>query len=127
MKMLRSLTLLALVLCAVAAFSVDEHYVDDNELLSKCSSTIKFLDNEKLSSSEMQDAGWCLGYVNGVADGMEMATATGSIAKLYCIPEGVTTGQAVRVLVKWLRSHPEKLHQSRVLVVVSWADAFPCK
>jgi hypothetical protein len=127
MKMLHSLALLALVLCAVAAFSADEKYVDGNELLSKCSSTVKLLDNEKLSSSEMQDAKWCSGYVNGIDDGIEIASATGNTAKLYCIPEGVTTGQAIRVLVKWLRNHPEKLHQSRVLVVVSWADAFPCK
>jgi len=115
------------VLCTVSAFSANENY-DGNEFLSKCSSAVKLLDNEKLSNSEMQDAEWCLGYVEGIADGIEIVSETSKSARLYCMAEDVTTGQGVRVFVKWLRDHPEKLHNSgRILVVASFVNAFPCK
>jgi hypothetical protein len=126
MQMLR-LPALSLVLCAVAAFGANDTG-DGNKLLSKCTSAVKLQDSEALSPSEMRDAEWCLGYVSGIDDGIEMAFGTSNTARLYCIPEGVTSGQGVRVVVKWLRNHPDKLHNSaRVLVVASLADAFPCK
>jgi hypothetical protein len=28
-----------------------------------------------------------------------------------CIPQGVTHGQKVRILMKWLNEHPERLHE----------------
>jgi hypothetical protein len=126
MQMLR-LSALGLVLCAVSAFSANDSG-DGNKLLSKCSSAVKLQDNESLSPSDMRDAEWCLGYVSGIDDGIEIASGTRNTARPYCIPEGVTTGQGVRVVVKWLSDHPDKLHNTgRILVVASLADAFPCK
>jgi hypothetical protein len=47
--------------------------------------------------------------------------------KLLCPPDGVSNGQLVKVFVKYLDQHPEKLHLPAVqLVYDATNDAFPC-
>jgi hypothetical protein len=46
----------------------------------------------------------------------------------YCLPDEVTHGQMMRVLIKFIKDHPEKAHfKTGVLEVESFMDAFPCK
>lgn len=51
-----------------------------------------------------------------------------TVRRQTCIPEGVTsTGQIALVLVKYLRDHPERLHESRGLLAFKALEAaFPC-
>ena len=45
-----------------------------------------------------------------------------------CSPQGVDTGQAVRVVVAYLRRHPERLHEDFYqLTVDAMHEAWPCK
>jgi hypothetical protein len=45
-----------------------------------------------------------------------------------CIPEKVPPLQLARVVVKWLREHPEKLHEPISGLVTDAINAgFPCK
>jgi hypothetical protein len=48
---------------------------------------------------------------------------------LFCTPEsGITNDQAARVVVKYLREHPERLHEKEsLLAMAAFAEAFPCK
>src|SRR5437879_4922143 len=72
--------------------------------------------------------GACYGYVLGVDDGVRMTYDIQDQTQPYCLPDEVTTGQTVRILIKFIKDHPEKAHsQTRVLVVESLMDAFPCK
>jgi hypothetical protein len=61
--------------------------------------------------------GVCMGYVQGVADAYADA----------CPPEDVQAEQVIRVAVKYLNDHPEKLHLNRAaLTKAALKQAFPC-
>lgn len=46
----------------------------------------------------------------------------------FCLPEGSTNCQYIRVLVAYLRSHPEKLHEKHIALTLStFHEAWPCK
>lgn len=46
---------------------------------------------------------------------------------LVCVPTGATYEQVVRVIVKYLRDHPERLHRPRrQLMLAALEAAFPC-
>ena len=62
--------------------------------------------------------GYCAGYVIGVADSRAMA---------ICAPSGVTIGQSVSIVRKYLNDNPALLHiDADVLVLNSLQQAFPC-
>jgi hypothetical protein len=47
---------------------------------------------------------------------------------LFCIPQEVTNGQAVRVVVAYIDKHPEHLHESfNLLAILALGEAWPCK
>lgn len=48
---------------------------------------------------------------------------------MICIPqEASSVGQLARVVVKWLRDHPERLHEDKtILTLEAFRDAFPCE
>jgi len=66
---------------------------------------------------------------NTFLNSMQAAKKEVHLQPMYCLPQnGIEIGQAVRITVKWLRDHPEKLHQDGVnLVWRALSDAFPCK
>ena len=44
-----------------------------------------------------------------------------------CYPEGVENGQLIRLVLKYIRDHPEQAHEpAAVLVVKAELNAFPC-
>jgi hypothetical protein len=51
--------------------------------------------------------GYCMGIVEAT---MWSLPGTGVV----CLPKGVTTGQGLKVLVKYLDDHPEELHERTV-------------
>ena len=45
----------------------------------------------------------------------------------FCEPPEATTGQLVKVFVKWANDHPERHHEEwNVGLFAAWAEAFPC-
>ena len=74
------------------------------------------------------DKGYCSGYIIGVFDAAVTLARWEGFAEYICPPEGVTSGQLQKVVVKHLNEHPEKLHfaaDSLVLNVLT--EAFPCE
>ena len=71
----------------------------------------------------------CMAYITGVSDGLaEMTRGTGGIVRAPCIPEGVTRGQALDIVVRYLDSQPEERHTGAGTVVAkALYSAFPCK
>ncbi|MGS3128148.1 Rap1a/Tai family immunity protein [Aeromonas caviae] len=66
------------------------------------------------------DASYCQGYVIGVVD-----TVNGVFT---CLPEGVTVGQSVDIVTKYLAAHPETRHmEGSVIVTNALKESFPCK
>ena len=96
---------------------------------------IRLLDGDsQITPDQSRTAFHCAGYIAGLADGYGLAEdmekfRVGSSHPLFCLPkEGLLGSQGVRVVVKWLREHPETLHQERkVLVMRAFEGAFPCK
>lgn len=86
----------------------------------------------------------CLFYIVGYLDGVEFGgmistiqiegyqdydTAHHTHQRLvgFCVPENATNGQIQLVVTKYLRDHPERLHQSaKFLIPDAMTDAFPC-
>src|SRR6266496_1313567 len=77
------------------------------------------------AGAENEHSGLCVGYVMGV---LEMVKRMPPNAREFpCLPENATNDQAVRVVLKYLRDHPEQLHKARLtLTLDSLRAAFPC-
>lgn len=95
-----------------------------NEIQSKCKQLLN--DNESFSS------GFCAGFVDGVVDSQDMWEASDKMqnrshVQSFCLPGKSTNGQLVRVFIKYLDDHPERLNEPAALLLVeSLRKAFPC-
>jgi hypothetical protein len=123
------LSILVLALCLTAQ---DDWHGDGNSLLKKCSLAIRVLDGETLSSADAVGGALCVGYVMGVHDidstvqMLEKHEKT-SLMNHACVPSNVSTNQAVRTVVKYLRDNPAQLHRpASVLVIDAVRSSFPC-
>jgi hypothetical protein len=79
--------------------------------------------------SEKRIEGYCLSYVRGFMDGMTLGRAAGQRGPgIYCPPnEGMSVDQTRLIVEKYLRDHPEKLHQDAALLAAeAIIRAFPC-
>ena len=104
--------------------------VTGQELLDRCTASEKSLDgNQKLSGGEALDAMWCMGYMSGLLDGFSVSDYKVGNAKVMCVPDdGLTRTQALRIVNKWFREHPEALPKSgRRGALLALASAYPCK
>jgi len=71
--------------------------------------------------------GLCLGYVLGAGDVESTEGASFPDRERSCVPDDVTNGQMVGVVVKYLKDHPEERRMlAAVLVVEAMTKAFPC-
>ncbi len=87
-----------------------------NELLETCK-----------NESSMFSSGACLGFVQGVTEGLLLQAGTFKQKPLVCLPEGVTFGQMRDVVVKYLSEHPELRHYTGAqLTVLALANAWKC-
>jgi Rap1a immunity proteins len=130
---------------------------DGNGLLEYCSVIVDSVDSSSTLSSLTGDRfaekvgqfSWCAGYLEAFHDmhiqnevnltifGLSGVTLAGEEhVKQFafdslrgpCIPDKAPIIQLARVLVKWLREHPERLHELKSgLTVAAFKDAFPCE
>jgi len=105
--------------------------LDGNRVLEYCTSSVQFMDNGSLSSgTQSAQASWCTGYVTGVMQALDLARSLSDTQdqKNYPSLAGIASGQAIRVIVKYLRENPEKLHErAGTLSLAALQRAFPCK
>ena len=107
-KKLVTLAALAMLLGSPASYA----YTTGNNLVEHCK------DKEAYFGS-----GFCYGYMMGVANILTWASERNRI----CIPDGVTSGQAVSIVKKYLKENPEELHYTaQSLVAFALIKAFPC-
>ena len=101
-----------------------------------------FYDGRKLAEDCKQpdgsySEGLCLGYVQGVADAIQVRAERrpdGTYEGLSpggfrsCVPAAATAAQLEAIVQKWLAGHPQTWHLGAgSLVGKALADAFPCK
>jgi hypothetical protein len=70
---------------------------------------------------------YCMGKLNGLNDSHNMMVEIGA-NRLFCLPSGVTVGQVKLVVIRYLQTHPERLHWPwSGLATMALAQAFPCR
>lgn len=100
-------------------------YANGNELLRNCQSALA-LERGGQSPTDSARAIQCLGYLQGFS-GLNALYEQVQQKTFWCLPDGVRNEQIVRVVVKYLQSHPELLHQSKAgLAALALGEAFPC-
>ena len=143
--MKRALLGALLVLCAAP---YGKGQASGDELLHHCEAALNFESAEK---KDPLNAGVCLGFINGVRATIqadqelhekEKMVATSAFPTIQpkqeamtcssiwraCVPREVTTDQLIRVVVRYLKDHPEKLHFDPAVVAhAAFKQAFPCK
>ena len=106
------------LICLIAVPSVASTTADGNSLLKECQKAVMLADDGDVTYGDVAEIASCTGFIHGL-----MAVPN----TFFCIPVNVSTGQAMRVLVKYLQEHPENLHLAKgKLALDAFADAFPC-
>lgn len=118
----------------IAALATSAQAQTGDSLLKSCTQALQFIETNA-QTGELYEVGQCIGYINGVAHGIDAALLSTSKSfedykarRFYCGPEqGVSSSQLVRVVHKYLSDNPEYLHQQgNVLVAGALIKAFPC-
>jgi len=97
-------------------------YKGGNDLLEYC------YEIETASDFGTFNAGMCAGYILGAIDADRSLGSVWGVTAIYCVPDGVTVGQLVKIVRKYLLEYPEELHQVAAgLVIVAIAEVYPCE
>ena len=103
---------------------------DGNKFLSQCNEAIKYLDDEKANIDRVGFAS-CVSYLEGfnhLSRQYQNYLVRQKCTPLYCLPKnGIVNAQSVRIIVKYLKDHPDKIHENKIsLVTKAFMEAFPC-
>ena len=100
---------------------------DGNKLLQDCGDFERSVDGGNSTSNAM-GIGFCLGLMHGITHSNALYQVMAPGKELLCLPKsGVNNGQAARVVLRYLRDHPEQLHENDfILAMRALRDAFPC-
>jgi hypothetical protein len=122
--------LFTLLLVLISDVSFANVKSDGNALLGNCLAAENFLDNNDAKGVSMFDVGYCMGLVRGVADTMVTESTFNKHDKFFdiCFPnKGIGTGQLIRVVVKYLKNNPERLHfNDSILISFALKRVFAC-
>ena len=70
---------------------------------------------------------YCTGFVIGALATSISFTDTHKLKRQFCVPRGVTETQLTKIVAKYIREHPEKLHFTASSIVLSAVSmSFPC-
>ena len=99
-----------------------------NDLLPMCNAAINYVYNNE-ASGDVSKMGYCLGMLQGVLNLNSLYRIEFGNKALFCLPsKAITGGQAARMVVKYLKEHPERLHEKYIILVgAALREAFPCK
>lgn len=105
-------------------------FSDGNELLSQCNAAINFMDypSQSHEDNDLFSMAFCLGLMQGMTNLNRIYEIQLNKRALFCTPDGINNGQAARIVVKYLKEHPEMLHEHKIhLIVRAFQGAYPCK
>lgn len=124
--MIRCLGILLVMLPGVVAAQPDSTRAE--VLLNNCLMAERSLASDnRLSASDLAMGLSCMSYLRGMRDATTILNSLTGTQQM-CVPETVTTSQLVRVVVKYLRDNPEKLHEHMGgRAFLAMVVAYPCK
>ena len=111
----------ALALTASTASLAQEH-MTANDVLPGCVSS-----SRDLRETDAAAAGYCAGTVSALMT-LVMSRSLSDVWGCIDIPRGVTVGQGMRVVVRYIEARPQMMHERFVFLALSaLRDAWPCK
>jgi hypothetical protein len=123
-----------LVMLVLLIFLLSYNYTwafdDGNTLLEDCSLVLNFkgLNEGDFNTNMYIKTASCAGFMQGITQTIRLFRIL-NLKTLSCIPKnGIRNYQAARIVVNYLKKHPEKLHSDGVLLAhLAFMDAFPCQ
>jgi hypothetical protein len=135
MKKLLGILVIGLLWCNVG-FAETSQSLSSTEIYKACKVTIRLSnDDSQATPQEIVDMTKCTYYLTGLLRGAELQGYLDYKLQndLYenilraCQPSEVTIRQVMRIFVKFLDDHPEKLHLFPATIVhLSLSEVFPC-
>ena len=120
-----------LIILFALLVTVQAVHADGRELLDSCQALVNQMDtgHTPASADNYFKVGNCIGFVRGVRSTMQVLLSDEKNPLLkICWPKGGTDDQAARIIVKYLKANPEKLHEDQTsLAMLALGLAFPCK
>jgi hypothetical protein len=124
--------LIVVLMLLVSNVSYGELKDDGNKLLRDCSDAIELMDGKQM---EVRIGPvHCFGRLKGMKEMNRyyrylLEHKNVKSWTMFCLPRaGVPATQSAQVVVKYLKAHPEKLHESSFpLILEAFREAFPCK
>lgn len=103
-------------------------------LLRNCEKAINMIDHSNGGAKEMIYASQCLSMIQGVRDALDWGRHliednmnTQQKILTACIPQKVSNEQLIRIVQKYLRKNPAKLHErDGFLVIEAILDVYSC-
>jgi hypothetical protein len=132
-----SLVLLVFVAAAGTVRAQDSIDTSGNVFLAHCGAV---LDQENPLGVDEQES-ICITYIMGIHNGMSTAigiykamkspkgAGEGNLRDVgVCLPQEMPAKQLSRIVVKYIRNHPENAHWTTTLLAFNaWLAAFPCR
>jgi Rap1a immunity proteins len=114
MTMIRALTLMTGLLVATAA-----HAMKGDEFAQLLDAWNRVHASKSPSREDELAAATFTGYVRGVEDSMNGVR--------FCIPAQATSAQQVAFITKYVKAHPEEMHNgATTFIVQALQPAYPC-
>jgi len=113
-------------------WAADNTLTSGTELLRQCQAGERIIDDRRYIATQQDaiGAGYCIGMVMGISSSQNTYSDSLPIRHEYkvCLPDGTTTEQNLRVVLKYLRNHPEELHRPGFdLIFKAFLEAYRCK
>ena len=109
--------IILIILLTFAVVPTNATALTGNKLLKFCEEGMK-------TPPDYQQSAYCNGYITGAVDGMFYLDTQ----KRLCPPKEATREQVTRIVVKYLKENPQRLHEDYTPIIFSAiTEAFPCK
>lgn len=117
------LTVVGLLLMATGAGAQDAKQFE----LRTTRDLVKLCDIPANHPLSKEAIGFCLGYIEGIADFHDSLAAT-ERKRIACPPSGTTRRQAARVLIDWAEANPAMMDRPPLEGLLRAAEAkWPCR
>ena len=107
----RTFIVTGLISLATLGMAQANTFQNGNDLLAKCRET------ESLPVDQYFQRGFCLGYIEGIADYLELVRETSGLGS--CIPRGVTTEQVRDVVINALTAQAADRNMDAALLAMN--------